>query len=151
MTISKDSLYKPVVILMADDDEDDRMLTRDAFIENRLLNDLRFVRNGEELMDYLNHKGDFNHGNAPKPDLILLDLNMPRKDGREALKEIRMNPKFKRIPVIILTTSKSEDDITKSYELGVNSFITKPVTFGDMVRITKSIGNYWFEIVSLPD
>ena len=151
MAISKDSLYKPVVILMADDDEDDRMLTRDAFIENRLLNDLRFVRNGEELMDYLNHKGDFNHGNAPKPDLILLDLNMPRKDGREALKEIKSHPKFRRIPVIILTTSKAEEDVAKSYELGVNSFITKPVTFGDMVRITKSIGNYWFEIVSLPD
>ncbi|CAN5209333.1 hypothetical protein BH10PSE19_BH10PSE19_22160 [soil metagenome] len=91
MAISKETLYKPVVILMADDDEDDLLLTRDAFVENRLLNDIRFVRNGEELMDYLNHKGSFNTGNAPKPDLILLDLNMPRKDGREALKEINSN------------------------------------------------------------
>ncbi len=142
--------YSQVVILMADDDEDDLMLTRDAFVENRLVNELRFVRDGEELMDYLNHRGAFNTQNAPIPDLILLDLNMPRKDGREALKEIKANPKFKRIPIVVLTTSKAEEDIVRSYELGVNSFITKPVTFDDMLRITKALGSYWFEIVRLP-
>lgn len=146
-----DKALKPITILMADDDEDDLMLTRDAFLENRLGNELKFVRNGEELMDYLNHRGEYSADNAPMPDLILLDLNMPKKDGREALKEIKSNDRFKQIPVVILTTSKAEEDIIKSYELGVNSFITKPVTFNDMIRITKALGDYWFEIVRLPN
>ncbi|MDX2003584.1 MAG: response regulator [Chitinophagales bacterium] len=141
----------PITILMADDDEDDKMLTKEALTENRLANDLHFVQDGEELMDYLKQQGKFSDKNAPKPDLILLDLNMPRKDGREALREIKSNPEFKRIPVVILTTSKAEEDIIKSYDLGVNSFITKPVTFNDLVRITKTLGDYWFEIVKLPN
>lgn len=146
-----DKALKPITIIMADDDEDDLMLTRDAFLENRLGNELKFVRNGEELMDYLYHRGEFTAENAPLPDLILLDLNMPKKDGREALREIKSDAKLKQIPVVILTTSKAEEDIVRSYELGVNSFITKPVTFNDMIRITKALGDYWFEIVRLPN
>lgn len=151
MAPKSDKIHSPSTILMADDDEDDLMLTRDAFLENRLGNELKFVRNGEELMDYLSHRGEYSADNAPLPDLILLDLNMPKKDGREALKEIKSDNRLKQIPVVILTTSKAEEDIMKSYELGVNSFITKPVTFNDMIRITKALGDYWFEIVRLPN
>jgi CheY-like chemotaxis protein len=151
MVLSKEALSKPAVILLADDDEDDLLLTRDAFFENRLENDLRFVRNGEELIDYLTHKGAYTAENAPKPDLILLDLNMPRRDGREALKIIKSDIVLRRIPVVVFTTSKAEEDIKNSYELGVNSFITKPMSFHDMLRITKSIGDYWFQVVSLPN
>lgn len=141
---------RPVVVLMADDDEDDLILTRDAFIENKLASQLMFVRNGEELMDYLHHKGDYSAENAPTPNLILLDLNMPRMDGREALVGIKSNPRLKLIPIVVLTTSKAEEDVLKSYELGVNSFITKPVSFDEMLKITKTIGTYWFDIVKLP-
>ena len=143
--------HKTITILMADDDPDDRVLTKDALEENRLANDLHFVEDGEELMDYLHQRGKFSEQNAPFPGLILLDLNMPRKDGREALAEIKAHPKLKHIPVIVLTTSKAEEDIFKTYDLGVSSFITKPVTFEDLVRVTKAIGNYWFGIVQLPN
>lgn len=143
--------HKTITILMADDDPDDRVLTKDALEENRLANDLHFVEDGEELMDYLHQRGKFSEQNAPFPGLILLDLNMPRKDGREALAEIKAHPKLKHIPVIVLTTSKAEEDIFKTYDLGVSSFITKPVTFEDLVRVTKAIGNYWFGIVKLPN
>lgn len=139
-----------VVILLADDDPDDRMLTRDAFEENKLKNELYFVEDGEELMDYLKRRGKYNEKNAPRPGLILLDLNMPRKDGREALAEIKNDPELKRIPVIVLTTSKADGDIIRSYDLGVNSFITKPVTFESLVQVTSKLGQYWFEIVNLP-
>jgi len=146
----KDTI-QPVTILMAEDDPDDRMLTEDALEENRLANDLRFVENGEELLDYLYHRGQYNKINAPRPGLILLDLNMPKMDGREALKVIKSDASLKRIPVVVLTTSKAEEDILKSYDLGVNSFITKPVTFDDLVEVTREIGRYWFGIVVLPD
>jgi len=143
---------KPLSILIADDDVDDRMMTRDAFKENQLRNDLYFVEDGEMLMNYLNRKGKYsNEEKYPMPGLILLDLNMPKKDGREALKEIKSNPDLKRIPVIVLTTSKAEEDILKSYDLGVNCFITKPVTFQGLVEVTKVLGKYWFEIVELPN
>ncbi|WKN44367.1 response regulator [Tunicatimonas pelagia] len=145
-----DKSYKTITILMADDDPDDRILTKDALEENYLANDLHFVEDGEELMDYLLHRGEYNDTNAPKPGLILLDLNMPRKDGREALAEIKAHPKLKHIPVIVLTTSKAEEDIFKTYDLGVSSFITKPVTFEGLVEVTKAIGTYWFGIVELP-
>ena len=142
---------KPITILIADDDPDDRQMTKEALEENYLLNDLRFVENGEELMQYLNREGPFaNASNSPRPGLILLDLNMPKKDGREALKEIKSDPRLKRIPVIVLTTSKTEEDILRTYNLGVNCFITKPVSFKDLLEVTKSIGRYWFEIVELP-
>ena len=141
-----------VIILMADDDEDDRLLTQDALEENRVTNCLYFVEDGEELMDYLHHRGDYSDSqNSPRPSLILLDLNMPRKDGREALKEIKSDPSLRHIPVVVLTTSQAEEDVLKTYELGVSSFITKPVNFASMVRIMKTLGDYWFKIVQLPD
>jgi two-component system, response regulator len=140
----KQTQPKSITILVADDDAEDRMMIRDALQENRLANDLRFVEDGEELMNYLTRESN------PKPGLILLDLNMPRKDGREALKEIKNHPELRGIPVVVLTTSKAEEDIYRTYDLGVNSFITKPVTFQSLVSITKDLGRYWFEIVELP-
>ena len=139
-----------ITILMADDDADDRMLAEDAMRESRLGNTFRCVEDGQELMDYLNHAGKYAGGNAPRPGLILLDLNMPRKDGRQALEEIKSNPELRRIPVVILTTSKTDEDVLRSYDLGANSFITKPVTFDRLVEIVRSLGNYWFRIVELP-
>lgn len=142
---------KPITILVAHDDPDDRQMTKEAIEENYLLNDLRFVEDGEELMNYLYRRDGFkNHETSPRPGLRLLDLNMPKKDGREALKEIKSDPFLKRIPVIVLTTSKTEEDILSTYNLGVNCFITKPVSFKDLIEVTKSIGQYWFEIVELP-
>src|SRR4051794_13748222 len=118
-----------ITILMADDDADDRLMTKEAFEESHLANDLRFVENGVELMDYLKRRGKYRDpGTSPRPGLILLDLNMPRKDGREALEEIKQDPSLRRIPVVVLTTSKEEEDVHRSYELHVNSYITKPVT-----------------------
>lgn len=143
-------IAKTITILMADDDPDDRMLARDALSENRLANDLHFVEDGEQLLDYLYKRGKYNEMNAPKPGLILLDLNMPRMDGREALRYIKNDTELKRIPVVVLTTSKAEQDIIRSYDLGVNSFITKPVTFEELVDVTRRIGDYWFGIVELP-
>lgn len=136
---------------MADDDPDDRMLTRDALTESHLLNDFETVEDGEDLMDYLLHEGKFSGANSkPRPGLILLDLNMPRKDGREALREIKANPELRSIPVVVMTTSKAEEDILSTYDLGVNSFITKPVTFEGLVDLLRIIGRYWFEVVELP-
>lgn len=141
----------PVVILMADDDDDDRLIAREAFDESRLVNELRFVTDGEELMDYLYRRGAWaGPGAAPRPGLVLLDLNMPRKDGREALAEIKGDPDLHHIPVVILTTSKAEEDVLRSYDLGVNSYITKPVTFAGLVEVLQGLGRYWFEIVELP-
>lgn len=137
------------MILMADDDADDRILTKEALEESRVLNELRFVEDGEELMDYLKKRGKYN--DAPRPGLILLDLNMPRKDGREALKEIKADPELRRIPVVVMTTSKAEEDIFRSYDLGASSFITKPVTFDRLVELMKALGRYWVEFVELPD
>jgi CheY-like chemotaxis protein len=143
---------QPIVILMADDDADDRMLTRDALQESRVLNEMRFVEDGEELMDYLHRKGKYaDPDSSPKPGLILLDLNMPKKDGREALKEIKSDPNLRRIPVVIMTTSKAEEDVFRSYDFGASSFITKPVTFDRLVDLMKAIGEYWVEFVELPD
>ena len=142
---------KVITILLADDDPDDRQLTRDAFAENRLANMLNTVEDGEELMEYLQRRGRYtNLKDAPLPGLILLDLNMPRKDGREALKEIKADVNLRRIPIVVLTTSKAEEDILRTYDLGVNSYITKPVTFKSMVELIKLLGRYWFEVVELP-
>jgi CheY-like chemotaxis protein len=142
---------KMITILLADDDPDDRKLTHDAFMENRLANDFHAVEDGEELLDYLNRRGKYEslRGDA-LPGLILLDLNMPRKDGREALKEIKADPDLRRIPIVVLTTSKAEEDIVRTYDLGVNSYVTKPVTFKSLVELIKILGNYWFEVVELP-
>jgi two-component system response regulator len=142
---------KPITILMADDDPDDRQLTKEAFEESHLANDLRFVEDGEELLDYLNHRGKYAApGAAPWPGLILLDLNMPRKDGREALQEIKADARFRGIRVIIMTTSKAEEDVVRSYDLSAASYITKPVTFERLVEVVKTLGKYWLEIVELP-
>ena len=142
----------PIVILMADDDADDRMLTRDALEESRVLNELRFVEDGEELMEYLTRQGKFaNPEDSPRPGLILLDLNMPKKDGREALKEIKSDPNLRRIPIVIMTTSKAEEDIFRSYDSGASSFITKPVTFDRLVELMRTLGEYGVEFVELPD
>ena len=142
---------KKISILMADDDEDDCMLASEALAESPLQHQLYFVKDGEELMDYLYQRGEYaNANNAPLPGLILLDLNMPKKDGREALREIKTNPTFRQIPVVILTTSKAEEDIQLCYYLGANSFIIKPVTFACLVEVMKTIGKYWFNIVELP-
>ena len=139
-----------ITILMADDDCDDRLMAEDAMRESRLGNTFRCVEDGQELMEYLTRKGKYAVEDAPRPGLILLDLNMPRKDGRQALKEIKSDPDLRRIPVVILTTSKTEEDVLRSYDLGANSFITKPVTFDRLVDIVRTLGNYWFEIVELP-
>lgn len=140
-----------ITILMADDDADDRLMTGDALEEARLANDVRFVENGEELMDYLRHCGKYSsRQDSPRPGLILLDLNMPKKDGREALAEIRSDPDLRQIPIVVLTTSKAEEDIYRTYDLGVNSFITKPVSFDGLVDVMRALGKYWFEIVRLP-
>lgn len=135
---------------MADDDPDDRMLMKEALAENNLSNAIHFVEDGEELVHYLYKKGKFTTQPTFRPGLILLDLNMPKIDGREALKIIKSDRDLRRIPVIILTTSNSEWDITNTYDLGVNSFICKPVRFDQLIEIIREIGNYWFGTVTLP-
>ena len=142
---------QPITILMADDDADDRLLARDALQESRLSNDLRFVSDGEELLDYLLQRGRYAPPvEAPTPGLVLLDLNMPRKDGREALGEIKSHPGLRRIPIVVFTTSKADDDISRSYDLGVNSYVTKPVSFEALVSLMQALEKYWIEIVELP-
>jgi CheY-like chemotaxis protein len=137
-----------LTILMADDDEEDCMMAREALLESRIRNELHTVENGEELLHYLRRRGSY--ADAPRPGHILLDLNMPRMDGREALREIKSDPDLRLIPVVVLTTSKAEEDIVRSYELNANSFITKPVTFAGLVSVMRDLGRYWFEIVDLP-
>jgi CheY-like chemotaxis protein len=142
---------KPIVILIAEDDAEDRMLVKDALTESRLANNIHFVEDGEQLLDYLNNRGKYEDKIAnPSPGLILLDLNMPKMDGREALREIKKDSKLRIIPIVVLTTSQAEEDVLKTYDLGVSSFITKPVTFASLVEIMKILGKYWFEIVELP-
>jgi two-component system response regulator len=142
---------KPITILMADDDPDDRQLTKEAFAESHLANDLRFVENGEELLDYLHRRGKYTDpASSPWPGIILLDLNMPKKDGREALQEMKSDPRFRGIRVVIMTTSKAEEDVVRSYDLSATSYITKPVTFERLVDVVKALGKYWLEIVELP-
>lgn len=146
----KDRL-KSIVILMADDSEDDRYMTREALKETLISTDVREVEDGEELMEYLTRKGDYTEETAPPPGLILLDLNMPRKGGAEALREIKADPAFRRIPVVVLTTSEDEEDIVRAYDLGVNSFITKPSNYETLVDIMRTFGRYWGEVVSIPE
>lgn len=142
---------RTIDILIAEDDEEDRMLIRDALTESRLKNTIQFVEDGEQLLDYLRNEGKYaDKAKYPKPGLILLDLNMPRKDGREALTEIKADDSMRSIPIIVLTTSKAEEDILKTYNLGVSSFITKPVNFNSLVNIMQTLKKYWFEIVELP-
>ena len=141
----------PVTILMADDDEDDRLLALDALKEGRVLNNLHCVEDGVELLEYLRREGKFaDPATSPRPSLILLDLNMPRIDGREALQHIKADPNLRSIPVVILTTSKEEEDMIRGYDLGAASYITKPVNFEGLVDLMRAIGRYWIEFVELP-
>jgi len=142
-------VIQSVEILMAEDDPEDQMLVRTAFEEAHLANKLRIVSNGEELMDYLNARGEYQE--MPTPDLLLVDLNMPRKDGREAIREIKTDPALQHIPIIVLTTSAAEEDILASYRLGVSTYIRKPVTFEKLLDVVKTFSKYWFEIAELPN
>jgi CheY-like chemotaxis protein len=144
-------LRESITILLADDDLDDCLLTKDALAERHLTNDLRIVHDGEALLDYLHQRGPYSApGAAPKPGLILLDLNMPCMDGQEALALIKATPSLRHIPVVVLTTSRNAQDIYRSYDLGASSFITKPVTFSALVEVMCGLGHYWFDIVQLP-
>ena len=141
-----------LTIMIADDDSDDRMLIDDAFQESRLANPLIFVENGEQLLQCLRGEGKYADGTGCRsPGLILLDLNMPKMDGRTALAHIKADPDLRRIPVIVLTTSKAEEDVFRTYDLGVNSFITKPVSFEALVDVVRTLNHYWIEIVQLPN
>lgn len=138
-------------LLLADDDPDDRLLLRDALEESRWSSELRAVEDGQELMDYLQRRGAYTTAaDSPLPGLILMDLKMPRKDGHQALKEIREDPCLRHIPVVILTTSKAEEDVMRSYELGVNSFITKPTSFDTLIEVVGNLRRYWFGVVTRP-
>jgi CheY-like chemotaxis protein len=137
-------------ILMVDDDPDDYYLVKEALIENGMHNDFRLVSDGMELMDYLFHRGKFADSETPLPSLILLDLNMPRKDGREALKELKTYPALRRIPVVVFTTSTDVEDITACYEMGASSFISKPNTFDSLIETMKTLGKYWLNVAELP-
>jgi CheY-like chemotaxis protein len=142
---------KPAIILLAEDDPGDQELTRRALQEDVLDTDLHVVSNGEAAMDYLLHRGRYSDpAEAPHPDLVLLDLNLPRLDGRQVLEQMRSHPDLRRIPVVVLTTSKQEEDILRSYDLGCNSFITKPVDVEGFVQCIRGLGMYWFELVALP-
>ena len=142
---------RPISILMADDDPEDRFLAKEALEEAKLANSLQFVEDGEELLDFLKHRGQYTDSEAfPRPGLILLDLNMPKMDGREALAEIRTDADLRSIPVVVLTTSKAEEDILRTYDLGGSSFIAKPVRFEGLIEVMKVLEKYWFEIVELP-
>lgn len=143
-------LQKPLNILIADDDPDDRLMTSEALAQSLTPSHVSFVEDGEELLDYLRQRGKYSEGHHPYPDLILLDLNMPKKNGIEALREIKTDAELRHIPIVVLTTSKVEEDIYRTYDLGVNSFVTKPVSYGSLVNTMKIMGKYWFEVVRLP-
>ncbi len=139
-------------ILIAEDDEDDYLLTIEALKEAGVATQVKWVKDGEELMDYLEPIGTTIKKSSPEfPSLILLDLNMPRKDGREVLEEIKKNNTLRKIPVVVLTTSNAETDVNHAYDLGVNSYIQKPVRFNEFVEVIKVLSRYWFQIVKLPD
>jgi CheY-like chemotaxis protein len=143
---------RPITILLADDDSDDRILCENALKEIHSGSKLHFVEDGEELLQYLERSGKYiNEADSPRPDLILLDLNMPKKDGRAALKEIKSDPNFRRIPIVVFTTSNADSDVCATYDLGVNSFITKPITFNGLVEVMNALSKYWFGVVELPD
>lgn len=139
---------RPVEILLVEDNEGDVRLTREALREGHLRNRLHVVEDGEKALDFLFRRGDY--ADAPRPDLILLDLNLPRRDGREVLAEIKADASLKRIPVVVLTTSRAEEDLARSYDLHANCFITKPVDFDQFIQVVKTIENFWFTIVVLP-
>jgi CheY-like chemotaxis protein len=142
------SKNKPITILMAEDNATDVMLTKEALAHAKVLNTLHVVEDGIDCLDFLHQRG--RHAKAPQPDLILLDLNMPRKNGQEVLAEIKADSKLKHIPVVILTTSKTEEDVVKAYGLHANCYVIKPVDFDVFAEVVRSIQNFWFSVVTLP-
>lgn len=138
-------------VLVADDDVDDQYLLREAFSTTKFDREIVMVNNGEELLDYLNRRGKYSDKDIPFPKIIMLDLNMPKKDGRECLKEIKSNPKFSKIPIVIFSTSNNPEDINQLYELGANSYITKPYSYNELVEIVEALKKYWFSVVKIPD
>lgn len=146
--MSSFDLGRPVEILLVEDSPGDVRLTREALKEGKVLNNLSVVGDGAAALDFLRRKGAY--GNTPRPDLILLDLNLPKKGGREVLEEIKDDPDLKRIPVVILTTSGADQDIAKSYELHANCYITKPVNLEQFISVVKSVEDFWLTIVKLP-
>lgn len=142
---------QPITILVAEDDPDDQLLIKEAFEDNRLANKLQFVNDGVELMEFLHRRGDYADLKGQSlPELILLDLNMPRKDGREAIAEIKADPALRRVPIVVLTTSSAEADVLRTYDLGVASYISKPVTFVALLDAMEKLTDYWVQIVTLP-
>ena len=135
---------QPISVLLVEDDPGDVVLIEEAFEHNKVRNSLTIVGDGVEAMEHLRAS------DQPRPDLVLLDLNLPRKDGREVLAEIKSDPELRSIPVVVLTTSKAEEDILRTYNLSAASYITKPVTFEGLVQVMRIVGRYWFEIVELP-
>jgi len=139
---------KPIEILLVEDNPGDVRLTKEALADGKVINNLSVVFDGQEAMDFLHKKGKY--AKAIRPDLIFLDLNLPKKDGREVLQEVKSDPKLKKIPIVVLTTSQAELDIMTSYEQHANCYITKPVDFGQFIKVVKSVENFWFSIVTLP-
>jgi len=144
-------LDSSISVLLADDDPDDCRLTMEAFRAAQIDNPMQFVEDGEVLLDYLKGRDRYAATAPPLPGLILLDLNMPRVDGREALAQIKSDPTLKHIPVVVLTTSSAEVDVARAYQAGCNSFIQKPGSFGALVEIASTLGRYWFSVVDLPE
>lgn len=143
-----DNAMRPVEILLVEDNPGDVHLTMEAFKEAKVRNNISVADDGMKAMAFLRHEGEYK--NAPLPDLILLDLNLPRKDGREVLAEIRLDPKLTRIPVVIMTTSQAEEDIAKAYDLHVNCYITKPMDLDQFIKVARSIEDFWLTVVKLP-
>ncbi len=143
---------KLTIILSAEDDDDDRLLIKESFESSKITSELYFTENGQDLLYYLRNQGKYSDGNipSPRPDLILLDLNMPQLDGREALREIKSDPALCGIPIIVLTTSNEGKDITTCYNLGANSFISKPASYNELVRIADAFCRYWMQVAFLP-
>ncbi|GGK28230.1 two-component system response regulator [Pilimelia terevasa] len=139
---------QPIVVLLVEDDPGDEMMTREAFDENKVANDLRVVRDGEEALDFLYRRGA--HVGAPRPDLILLDLNLPKYDGREILAQLKGDEDLRSIPIVVLTTSKAEEDIVRSYRLHANAYVTKPVDFVQFIDVVRQIDNFFVAVVKLP-
>jgi CheY-like chemotaxis protein len=144
----ENNMLSNINILIVEDNRGDARLIKEVFYENKIFNALHFVSDGIEAMDFLFNKGK--HTDAPKPDLIILDLNLPKKDGREVLAEIKSDPDLKHIPVVIMTISQADEDILKSYNLHANCYVTKPIDLNQFTKVVRSIENFWFSIVKLP-
>ncbi len=148
MTAEIDKIAPPVEILLVEDNRGDARLTREALKEGKVYNNLHWVKDGVEALEFLHRRGK--HKDAPRPDIILLDLNLPKKDGREVLQEIKADDRLRRIPVVVLTTSKAEEDVLRTYSLHANCYVTKPVDLEQFIKVVKSIDNFWLTVVTLP-